>query len=299
MKKRYLKRADIYVSELSFGCMSLGDDHAENASLIDHAIEGGINYFDTADLYQKGFNEETLGRAIKGKRDQVVIATKVGNELNPSGEGWRWNPSKSYILEAIDKSLQRLQVEQIDLYQLHGGTLDDPIDDVIEAFELLQERGKIKAYGLSSIRPNVIKEYLTKSNIVSDMIQYSLLDRRAEEQVFPELIDKGVGAMVRGSLAKGLLAKKSISKYLDRDIQQVEYMRDKINSFSNEKISNSQLSIQWVLRNESVSTVVVGIRNIGQLNDVLELNHLPEMSSDQHQEFANLIGPNFYKEHRM
>lgn len=299
MKKRYLKRADIYVSEIGFGCMSLGDTHVSNARLIGQAIDGGVNYFDTADLYQKGFNEETLGRALKGKRDQVIIASKVGNELNPNGEGWRWNPSKNYILKAIDKSLKRLQVEQIDLYQLHGGTVQDPIDEIIEAFEILKDVGKIKAYGLSSIRPNVINEYIKKSNFVTDMLQYSLLDRRAEEEVLPKLKGVGVGVMVRGSLAKGLLANKRISNYLNWNIQHIDNMRDKLISFSNEKITSSQLSIQWVLNNESVSTVVVGFRNTAQLVDTLKVNSVPKMSADIYHELSDLLGQNFYTEHRV
>ena len=207
--------------------------------------------------------------------------------------------SKNYILKAIDKSLKRLQIEQIDLYQLHGGTVDDPIDDVIDAFEILKDSGKIKAYGLSSIRPNLINQYLEKSNFVSDMIQYSLLDRRAEEEVLPALSHKGVGVMARGSLAKGLLANKSVSNYLDWSTKDIDLIRHKMISFSTEKITTSQLSIQWVLSNKLVSSVVVGFRNTSQLEDVLEINYLPEMSNCTYQELSNLLGQNFYTNHRV
>ncbi len=98
------------------------------------ALDSGINYFDTAELYQAGENERTVGKAFKGMRDRVLIATKVGNQLRPDGSGWDWNPGKDYILEAVDKSLQRLQTGYIDLYQLHGGTLDDPIDENHRSF---------------------------------------------------------------------------------------------------------------------------------------------------------------------
>src|SRR6202034_3432729 len=96
--------------------------------------------------------------------------------------------------------------DYIDLYQLHGGTIDDPIDETIEAFELLQQQGKIRYYGISSIRPNVISEYVQRSNIISVMMQYSLLDRRPEESCLQLLQQNNIGVLARGSVAGGLLA---------------------------------------------------------------------------------------------
>lgn len=158
--------------------MSLGTNHTENQALIHAAFDGGVNYFDTADIYQNGFNEETVGRALKPFRKRIYLASKVGNEPNTNEEGWNWNPSKSYILKAIDKSLKRLNTDYLDIYQLHGGTVEDNREEVIEAFEILKEKGKILHYGISSIRPNVIREYAANTAIVSNMLQYSLLDRR-------------------------------------------------------------------------------------------------------------------------
>ena len=100
MNYRPLSKTSLRVSEISFGCMSLGNDHAANKTLLHQAFDKGINYFDTADLYQAGFNEETVGRAFAGMREKVVIATKVGNQLRADGSGWDWNPRKEYILQA-------------------------------------------------------------------------------------------------------------------------------------------------------------------------------------------------------
>ena len=107
--------------------MSLGEGDPEAARLIHQAMERGVNFFDTADLYEKGLNEERIGRILRGKREQVVLATKVGNRWRADG-GWDWDPRKAYILKAVEASLTRLGTDRIDLYQLHGGTIDDPID---------------------------------------------------------------------------------------------------------------------------------------------------------------------------
>src|SRR5687768_193622 len=127
MNYSFLGRSTLNVSTVSFGCMSLGDNHGENAKILHHARDQGINFFDTADLYQKGFNEETVGRAFRDTRDRVLIATKAGNQWRSDGSGWDWNPSKNYILKAAEESLRRLRTDHIDLYQLHGGTTEDPI----------------------------------------------------------------------------------------------------------------------------------------------------------------------------
>lgn len=298
MEYRTLPGADWQLSELSFGCMSLQGNDAENARLLHKAFDHGINYFDTADLYQNGANEETVGKALQDRREEVIIATKVGNEMRPDGSGWDWNPTKNYILKAVDKSLQRLRTDYIDHYQLHGGTIDDPIDEVIGAFEELQAAGKIRHYGISSIRPNVIRAYLDRAQILSNMMQYSLLDRRPEEVAMHLLHEQGVGVMVRGALAKGLLAGKDISVYLNYPVQAVDLLMNKMKSFSIEKITLSKIALQWVLANPVVSTVVLGIRTEVQLDDALAYYNSPFLSEEQVRELSAVLKPNLYTNHR-
>ena len=248
--------------------MSLGEGGPDTERLIHRAIELGVNFFDTADLYNKGLNEACIGRMLQGKRDQVILATKVGNQWRADGSGWDWNPRKDYILRAVEGSLQRLRTDRIDLYQLHGGTIDDPIDETIEAFELLQQQGKIRYYGLSSIRPNVIREYVRRSRIVSVMMQYSLADRRPEESCLGELKAAGIGVLARGAVMKGLLAGKKAVEYLGHSVAEMAAAAERVREVSEGRgrTGPGRIAIRWVLDREAVTSAVVGIRTMDQLD---------------------------------
>jgi aryl-alcohol dehydrogenase-like predicted oxidoreductase len=298
MQYRNFPHTDLRVSEIAFGCMSLSDDHQANARLLHQAFEAGVNFFDTADLYQKGFNEESVGRALKDRRDKVVIATKVGNQWRPDGSGWDWNPTKAYILKAVEESLRRLQTDHIDLYQLHGGTLEDPIDETIEAFETLKEKGLIRHYGISSIRPNVIREYLQRSGIRSLMMQYSLLDRRPEEMMLEQIEQAERGVIVRGGLAKGLLVDKAATDYLDYTTEQVQAVAEAVKERSGEERSPAQTALRYVLANPAVTTVAAGVRTEAQLNDVLGTSDSPPLTSSEMLALKELLGANVYTAHR-
>ncbi|ANE49160.1 aldo/keto reductase [Flavisolibacter tropicus] len=285
------------VSRIGYGCMSLKQE-ADAHALLQKAVAMGINYFDTADLYDKGANEEWVGAALKPKRQQVIIASKVGNIWRPDGSGWDWNPSKQHILKTVEESLKRLQTDYIDLYQLHGGTLQDPIDEAIEAFEQLVQQGKIRYYGISSIRPNVIREWVKRSNIVSVMTQYSLLDRRPEEANLPLLQEKGIGVLVRGGVAQGLLVNKPAAPYLNYTEEQVKKAADAVNALSGKERNAAQTAIQFVLEHPAVVAAVVGMRTDEQLEDAVQALNAPMLSGEERQQLLDILPPLTYQEHR-
>jgi len=297
MEYTYLGKSDLKISRIAFGSMSLSMGESAGIQLIHEAIGMGVNFFDTADLYDKGANEEMVGKALKDQRSKVVLATKVGNQWRADGSGWDWNPSKEYILECVDKSLKRLQTDYIDLYQLHGGTLEDPIDDVIETFESLQAQGKIRYYGISSIRPNVIREYVKRSSIVSVMSQYSLLDRRPEESVFPLLKEKNIGVLVRGALAQGILVNKPARDYLNLSANVVQKAATAIKEIS-EGRSSTQTALQFVLKNPAVTAAVVGVRTLDQLTDAVETINAKPLSDKEYEFLKQVIEKNVYELHR-
>ncbi|HMH20636.1 MAG TPA: aldo/keto reductase [Puia sp.] len=269
MQYHRLGHSSLLVSSIGFGCMSLGDREPDNEKLLHSALDLGINFFDTADLYAKGLNEEAVGKILKDKREKVVLATKVGNQLHSDGSGWEWNAHPDYIIRSVEGSLTRLKTDRIDLYQLHGGTMEDPIDETIGAFELLQQQGKIRYYGISSIRPEVIREYVRRSRITSVMMQYSLLDRRPEESCLDLLGKSGIGVLARGGLAKGLLVGKSPAAYLDHPVQQVARAASVVRSLSGSRRSPSQTAIGYISAHPSITCAVTGFRTTEQLEAIM------------------------------
>lgn len=277
--------------------MSLELNNPINETLLNKALDGGINFFDTADLYQQGLNETLLGRVFHEKRERIILATKVGNQWRADGSGWDWNPSKEYILSAVDKSLRRLQTDYIDLYQLHGGTIEDPIDEIIDAFELLKSSGKILNYGISSIRQNVIREYVKRSDIISVMMQYSLLDRRPEESMLRFLLENNVGVLARGTIAKGLLISKPPESFLNYSSEQVEKMNAAIRSMS-ARCSPFETATQYVLQHPPVCSAVIGIRTMEQLQDALDAGKLNSLTYLNMEDLGTVLPANKYIDHR-
>ncbi len=293
-----LGNSDLMISRIGFGCMSLKPRDAQSEKILHCAIEEGINYFDTADLYDKGANEELLGRVFKQKRNEIIIATKAGNQWRSDGSGWDWNPRKEYILKCAEQSLQRLQTDYIDLFQLHGGTMDDPKEETLEAFEQLLKEGKIRYYGISSIRPNVIRYWSEHSNIVSVMTQYSLLDRRPEEETLNLLKQKNIGVVIRGSVAQGLLIDKPSKPYLNYSADEVGKAAKAIHNLSNHQRTPAQTAIQFVLDHPAVTSAIVGIRTMEQLKEAAGTFNAPLLTNEDMKQLKNSLPVNYYKEHR-
>ena len=298
MEYQQLGKSDLKISRIGFGCMSLKPNDPESEKILLQAIESGINYFDTADLYDKGANEEMLGRVFKANRNKIILATKAGNQWRPDGSGWDWNPRKEYILQCAEQSLKRLQTDYIDLFQLHGGTMNDPLDETMEAFEQLAKDGKIRYYGISSIRPNIIKYWSNHSNIVSVMTQYSLLDRRPEEETLDLLKQKNIGVVIRGSVSQGLLVDKPSKPHLDYSEEEVSKMANAVRQFSGENRTAAQTAIQYVLNHPAVTSAIVGMRTVEQLEEAVQTINTFPLKGDELMHLKKTLPAKYYKEHR-
>ncbi len=300
MQKNILK-SGIEISELGLGCMSLGTDYKKAQPIIESAIDNGITYFDTADIYDQGVNEEIVGKALKKyqNRDDIVIGTKVGNRLTDDGH-MTWDPSKKHIKESVKGSLKRLGLNHLDLYQLHGGTIDDPLDEIISAFDELKQEGYIRAYGISSIRPNVIDYYLKNSQIETLMSQFNLIDNRPESLI-NDVHDKQVKILARGPVFKGLLTSKSVD-VIDEKFENgvLDYTQDELGSTIasiKELESNlTALSFKYLTSHDAMGSIIVGASNVEQLEENVR-NYYKEISLDQIKSARNRVKDIEYTQH--
>lgn len=287
--------SDFPLSRIALGCMSF-HDLAAGRAIIGAALDLGINFFDTADLYDKGENERIVGRALQGLRQKVFIATKVGNRWKEDGSGWDWVPRRDYILQAVDQSLLRLQTDYIDLYQLHGGTIDDPLEEVINTFEELKKVGKIRAYGISSIRPNVVRKWTEISEGSTCMSQYSLLDRRPEEFILDRLAEAGQYALVRGALAKGLLAGKPARSYLEHDERAVKGVQQLLQDAAwGQPVG---LALDFALRHRAIGSVVLGASKASQLQEAISAWENLQREHQNWPEMLAHVPTHMYQQHR-
>ncbi|MBY7143432.1 aldo/keto reductase [Virgibacillus sp. NKC19-3] len=305
MKKNQLGKSDIYVSELTLGCMSLGTNRKEATEIINQALDAGINHLDTADLYDFGENEKIIGEIIKGKRDELILTTKVGNHFNKEKTDWFWDPSKNHIKNGLKDSLSRLKTDYIDFYMLHGGTIDDPINESIEAFEELKAEGLIRAYGISSIRPNVIFEYVNRSTIDAVMMQYSMLDRRPET-LLDVLHENQISVLARGPLAKGMLSNQAAKQieekgqdgFLDYTYGELKEIHHNLSTTVPKGATLNVSALQYVLKHPAVASAVFGASSKEQVKENVDMTHSKALTPETYHALQDITKPITYTNHR-
>ena len=212
MRTRRLGTSDLTVSVVGLGCNNFGRrvDEAGTRAVVDAALDAGVTFFDTADIYGTGDSETLLGRVLKGRRDRVILATKFGKSM---GDGAERRGRRDYIRQAVETSLARLQVEQIDLYQHHEEDPDTPLEETVGAIKELVDEGKVRAYGTSNYAPaNLDKTAELARSLgvpyASEQSEYSWLERDVEAEVLPACERLGLGFIPYFPLASGLLTGK-------------------------------------------------------------------------------------------
>jgi aryl-alcohol dehydrogenase-like predicted oxidoreductase len=288
--------------------MSLGLDRSGAERILRRAFDLGVTLFDTADLYDKGVNEEHVGETLHGVRDRVVIATKVGNRWRPDGSGWDWDPTEKYILQAVRASLRRLKTDYIDLYQLHGGTMDDPAEETVRACERLLKDGIIRAWGISSIRPNVVRRYAAMAasgaaGLSSEMVQYSVLDRRPEEEILETARRAGIGVLVRGAVAGGLLAGrppegKPPAEYLGLAASEARAAQEALRAISGSDKEMAQTAIRFALSHPAVTAVAAGASSVAQVEANVAAADRPPLSEADQRALRDSVRQLRYTSHR-
>jgi aryl-alcohol dehydrogenase-like predicted oxidoreductase len=316
MEYRALGRTGVVVSPLCLGAMMFGawgnTDHDDSIRIIHRAVDEGVNFVDTADVYSRGESEEIVGKALAGRRDRVVLATKVhgrmGDDPNQQGNSRRW------ILQEVESSLRRLRTDWIDLYQIHRPEADTDIDETLGALTDLQRAGKIRAFGSSTFPAHEIveaqwaAERRGRERFVCEQPPYSLLVRGIERDVLPVCARYGMGVISWSPLAGGWLSGRyrkgeepPRSSRADRipkrfDLSLPENQRkldvaDRLAQLAEEAgLSLVHLAIAFVLRHPAITAAIVGPRTMEQLESQLGAADV-ELSDDLLDAIDDLVAP--------
>jgi aryl-alcohol dehydrogenase-like predicted oxidoreductase len=210
MERRTLGKGGLTVSAIGLGCMGMSEfygasDEAASIATIERALDLGIDFLDTADMYGNGHNEELVGRAVRSRRDEAVIATKFGNVRGPKGERLGISGKPDYVRKACDASLKRLGVEVIDLYYQHRVDPETPIEETVGAMAELVRAGKVRHLGLSEAAPQTIRRAHAVHPIAALQTEYSLWSRDPEGEIFATVRELGIGFVPYSPLGRGFL----------------------------------------------------------------------------------------------
>lgn len=286
MEQRALGTTGLKVPAIGLGCMGMSGvygkvDEAEAIATIQRAVEVGANFIDTADIYGDGHNEELVGRAIKDRRDNVVLATKFGNAVGEDGRRFI-NGKPDYVKRACEASLKRLGVDVIDLYYQHRVDADTPIEDTVGAMAELVRDGKVRFLGLSEAGAQTIRRAHKVHPISAVQTEYSLWTRDPEDQVLPTTRELGIGFVAYSPLGRGFLTGKvgTETEFMEGDtrlrhprftrenITRNEVLAEKVEAIASEKgRTPAQVAIAWVLAQGKDVVTIPGTKRRAYLEE--------------------------------
>lgn len=284
-----------------------GSHEKESLAIAKRAIDLGVNFFDTADVYARGVSETIVGKALKGKRDRIVLATKCHGRMDDDDPNARGN-TRRHVIEACEASLRRLQTDWIDLYQIHRPQPDVPIDETLRALDDLVRSGKVRYAGCSTFaawqvcEAHYVARQLGAAGFISEQPPYNLLDRRIERELLPFCRTYGYGVLPWSPLAGGQLS----GKYLGSKPAAGRYVKSdpasRVNRSSSavvaklKKIAEAEgcslatFSLAWVATQAGITSPIIGARSIKQLEESVAACQL-KLSSDALEAVDKVVAP--------
>src|ERR1700756_5351323 len=305
MEKRKLGKSNLEVSAIGLGCMGLSFGYGpaanekEGIALILAAVERGVTFFDTAEVYGPFSNEELVGQALAPFRSKVLIATKFGWEANPA-DGGKWNNLNSrpeHIKQVAEASLRRLKTDVIDLFYQHRVDLNVPIEDVAGTVKDLIQEGKVKHFGLSEAGAKTIRRAHAVQPVAALQSEYSLFWREPEETVMPTLEELGIGFVPFSPLGKGFLTGKidaetkfdstdfrsSVPRFSPENRKANQALVDVIRSFAGRmKVTPAQIALAWLLAKKPWIVSIPGTTKLARLEENLGAANLELTANDVH-----------------
>jgi aryl-alcohol dehydrogenase-like predicted oxidoreductase len=287
LQTRELGKSGLSVSALGLGCMGMSDfygpsDEEKSLETLHHAIETGVTFWDTSDMYGVGHNERLIGRALQGRRDQVVLATKFGVLRGEDGSFRGVNGRPEYVRQACDASLKRLGIDQIDLYYQHRVDQKVPIEETVGAMAELVKEGKVRHLGLSEAAAGTVRRAVAVHPIAALQTEYSLWSRDIEDEILPACRELGVGLVAYSPLGRGFLTGK-IQKLDDLDendwrrtnprfqaenLEKNLVLAERIREIAAAKgCTPAQLALAWLLAQGRDVVPIPGTRSIRRLEE--------------------------------
>ena len=312
LKERILGKSNTAVTEIGMGLWAAGGDQwgatddQDIFDAIDFALENGVTFFDTADVYGDGHSEELLGRAMQGRRDKFIVATKIGWQGFDGEAGQSAYTSVEKLVAGVESNLRRLQTDYIDVIQSHIDFRDPTMETIVAGFQKLQKEGKVRAYGVSTSDFEYLRAFNADGGCATLQIDYSILHRMPESDILPYCEANNIGVIVRGALAMGILTGKydEDSRFEEGDFrrgwhedpeQHAIYLEDlakveALRPLAQER-TLAQLALQFTLANTAVSTVIPGAKNVRQMRDNIQAGLLPPLTPTEMAQINAIVPP--------